>query len=170
MTLRFPRLVLVVAGGGDLEAELRRRATDGGVLDHVRFLGAVKQGEVARWFAAADLVVVPSVKDDSGNVDGLPNVLLEALASETPVIATAAGGMGTVAKEGKTARVVKQRDADALTHAVSQLLLQPATARDLGLRARAEMCRSHSWDHTAERFEDAYTSAFRRAERSADHA
>jgi glycosyltransferase involved in cell wall biosynthesis len=169
LTGRFPRLVLVVAGGGDLEPELRRRATDRGVLDHVRFLGAVKQGEVARWLAAADLAVVPSVKDDSGNVDGLPNVLLEALASGTAVIATAAGGMGTVAKEGQTARVVHERDPDGLANAVSQLLLQPATARELGQRARAEMCRTHSWERTAERFEDAYACAFRRAQRTPDH-
>ena len=169
LTERFPRLVLVVAGGGDLEPELRRRANDGGVLNHVRFLGAVKQGEVARWLAAADLVVVPSVKDDSGNVDGLPNVLLEALASGTAVIATAAGGMGTVAREGQTARVVHERDSDALASAASQLLLQPATAKELGQRARVEMCRSYSWERTADRFEDVYGRAFRRAQRTPDH-
>lgn len=169
LTERFPRLTLVVAGGGDLESELRQRATDGGVLDHVRFLGAVKQGEVAQWLAAADLAVVPSVKDDSGNVDGLPNVLLEALASGTPVVATAAGGMGTVAKEGQTARVVRERDSDALTEAVSELLLQPAAAQALGERARDEMCRTHSWSRTAELFEEAYSCAFRRARRTADH-
>ena len=159
LTEHFPRLVLVVAGGGDLEAELRQRATDGGVLEHVRFLGAVKQGEVAQWLASADLAVVPSVKDDSGNVDGLPNVLLEALASGTPVIATSAGGMGTVAKDGETARVVQERDPAALADAVSQLLLQPATAKDLGQRARIEMCRTHSWEHAAARFEEAYACA-----------
>ena len=170
LTTRFPRLVLVVAGGGDLEAELRRRATDGGVLNHVTFLGAVKQGEVARWLAAADLAVVPSVKDDSGNVDGLPNVLLEALASATPVVATAVGGMGSVAKEGQTARVVRERDPDALVDAISQLLLQPATAKGLGQQARAEMCRTHSWNRTAERFEEAYRCAYRFAQRTPDHA
>ena len=161
LTKRFPRLVLVVAGSGDLEHELRQRASDGGVLDHVRFLGAVKQGEVAQWLAAADLAVVPSVRDDSGNVDGLPNVLLEALASGTPVIATAAGGMATVAKEGQTARVVRERDPGDLADAVSLLLLQPSTAQGLGQNARAEMCRAHSWERTAERFEEAYAHASR---------
>ena len=170
LTEHFPRLVLVVAGGGDLEAELRRRATDGGVVDHIRFLGTVKQGEVAQWLAAADLAVVPSVKDDSGNVDGLPNVLLEALASGTPVVATAAGGMGTVAKEGVTARVVQQRDPDALADAISDLLLRPAIADDLGQRARTEMCRTRSWRRTAELFEDAYSCAYRRAQQTPGHA
>ena len=49
----------------------------------------------ARCFAAADVAVVPSVRDDSGNVDGLPNVVLEALASGTPLVATPAGGIGS---------------------------------------------------------------------------
>jgi len=170
LTKRFPRLVLIVAGGGDLEDELRQRASDGEVLDHVRFLGAVKQGEVAQWLAAADVAVVPSVKDDSGNVDGLPNVLLEALASGTPVIATAAGGMGTVAREGQTARVVRERDPGDLADAVSHLLLQPSTATALGRSARAEMCRTHSWDQTAKRFEDAYARAFRHGRRAPEPA
>ena len=139
-------------------------------MDHIRFLGTVKQGEVAQWLAAADLAVVPSVKDDSGNVDGLPNVLLEALASGTPVVATAAGGMGTVAKEGVTARVVQQRDPDALADAISDLLLRPAIADDLGQRARTEMCRTRSWRRTAELFEDAYSCAYRRAQQTPGHA
>ena len=49
----------------------------------------------ARWFAAADVAVVPSVRDDSGNVDGLPNIVLEALASGTPLVTTAAGGIAS---------------------------------------------------------------------------
>lgn len=161
LTERFPRLALVVAGGGDLEGELRHRAATCGVADHVTFLGAVKQGEVARWLAAADVVIVPSVRDDSGNVDGLPNVLLEALSSGTPVVATAAGGMGAVAKDGITARIVRQRDAAALAGAISDLLQQPSTARSLGRSARAEMCRAHSWDRSAEQFEDVYARATR---------
>ena len=50
--------------------------------------------QVADLFSAADIIVTPSVRDDSGNVDGLPNVLLEGLASGTPVVATPAGGIG----------------------------------------------------------------------------
>ena len=64
--------------------------------DRVRFLGNLSQDDVARHLAAADIVVIPSVKDDSGNVDGLPNIVLEALAAGPAVIATAAGGIGTV--------------------------------------------------------------------------
>ena len=51
----------------------------------MRFLGNLSQDDVAAWLAAADIVAIPSVRDDSGNVDGLPNIVLEALASGTPL-------------------------------------------------------------------------------------
>lgn len=170
LAARFPRLVLVVAGGGDLEGELRQRAATRGVAKHVTFLGTVKQDDVANWLAAADIAIVPSVKDDSGNVDGLPNVLLEALASGTPVVATTAGGMATVARDGHTARIVRERDPSALAEAISSLLTQPSSARQLGEGARAEMYRTHSWAHTADSFQNAYTNALRHARQAPGHA
>lgn len=170
LTERFPRLVLVVAGGGDLEGELRQRSATCGVAEHVTFLGPVKQDDVANWLAAADIAVVPSVKDDSGNVDGLPNVLLESLASGTPVISTTAGGMGTVARDGHTARVVPERDPSALAEAISSLLTRPSSAQQLGEGARAEMCRTHSWAHTADSFQHAYTNALHHARQAPGHA
>src|SRR5204862_8283389 len=75
------RAQLAIAGAGDLDVELRARAAAAGVADRVRFLGDVRQDAVAEWLAAADVAIVPSVRDDSGNVDGLPNTVLEALAS-----------------------------------------------------------------------------------------
>ena len=64
--------------------------------------GVLHQDDVAAGLAAADVVVVPSVRDPSGNVDGLPNVVLEALASGTPLVATPAGGIGSVVRDGQT--------------------------------------------------------------------
>ncbi len=93
-----PAVLLAIAGDGDLRDELRERARAAGVSDRVRFLGNLSQDDVARHLAAADIVVIPSVRDDSGNVDGLPNIVLEALAAGPAVIATAAGGIGTVGR------------------------------------------------------------------------
>ena len=93
--------MLAIAGDGTLDAELRERARAAGVADRVRFLGNQTQDRVGEYFAAADVVVVPSVRDDSGNVDGLPNVVMEALASGTPLVTTAAGGIGAVVEDGE---------------------------------------------------------------------
>ena len=96
----MPGAVLAIAGDGSLDGELRQRARHGGRRARVRFLGNSAQDESASCFAAADVVCVPSVRDDSGNVDGLPNVVLEALASGTPLVTTAAGGIGSVVDDG----------------------------------------------------------------------
>ena len=77
---------------------LWRRARASAAGANVRFLGNLAQNQIATHMAAADVIVVPSVRDESGNVDGLPNVVLEALASGTALVTTTAGGIGAVAR------------------------------------------------------------------------
>lgn len=156
LLVRFPELVIVIVGEGDLERELRERAAGHGIENHVRLTGAVPQREVGAWFSAADVIAIPSIHDDAGNVDGLPNVLLEALASATPVVTTNVGGIASVAEDGITARVVPERDAAALSEAIGHLLAQTDVARTIGREARERMCRAHNWTSVAERFEDQY--------------
>ena len=80
---------LAIAGGGDLAEELRARARAAGVADRVHFLGDLAQDEVGALVRRGRRRRVPSVRDDSGNVDGLPNTVLEALASGTPLVSDA---------------------------------------------------------------------------------
>jgi glycosyltransferase involved in cell wall biosynthesis len=154
-----PRLRLVLAGAGDLDAELRARAVAAGVADRLVFPGLVPHGDVASYLAAADVVAVPSVRDDSGNVDGLPNVVMEALASGTPLIATPAGGIGAVVEDEVTGRLVPERDPEALANAISRLLDAPDVAARLGERARRLVEERYGWDRVAERFEAVYDRA-----------
>jgi glycosyltransferase involved in cell wall biosynthesis len=151
--------VLAIAGAGDLEAELRERAAAARVGGRVRFLGNLPQGDVAAHLAAADLVVVPSVRDDSGNVDGLPNIVLEALASGTPLVTTAAGGIGAVVENGRTAVVVPERDPAALARAIAFVTSDAAMAARLGAEARTLVNTRFGWNRVAERLEAAYDRA-----------
>ena len=150
---------LAIAGEGDLDGELRSRARSEGVADRVHFLGNVAQDDVAAWFAAADIVAIPSVRDDSGNVDGLPNTVMEALASGTPVIATPAGGISTVVRDGENGRLVPERDARALASAIDALASDPAERARLGAAGRALVQTQFGWDAAAARFEAAYDRA-----------
>jgi len=154
-----PRLVLAIAGDGTLDRPLRRQAEAKGVAERVRFLGNQTQNTVAEYFAAADLICAPSIRDDSGNVDGLPNVVLEAMASGTPLITTAAGGIGSVIEAGRTGLLVAERDASAIAAAIRTLLASPVIAREMGRAARAEVERRFGWDRAAARFEAAYGRA-----------
>ena len=152
------RAVLAIGGAGDLEAELRSRAA-ASQNTRIRFLGNLTQDQVGQYFAAADVAVVPSVRDDAGNVDGLPNVVLEALAAGAPLITTAAGGIGDVVTHGETAIVVPERDAAAICAAIVSLSDAVDRRRQLGANGRALVQRQFGWARTAERMEQAYDRA-----------
>jgi glycosyltransferase involved in cell wall biosynthesis len=153
---KWPGLVVLVAGDGDLAQELRDRSARAGIAGTVRFLGMVAQHDLPPMLAAADIVAVPSVRDDAGNVDGLPNVVMEALASGTPLVATPAGGIASVAEHGRTALIVPERDSAALAAAIDTLLSDAARGAALGLAARRDVCERHTWDRLAERLEQIY--------------
>jgi glycosyltransferase involved in cell wall biosynthesis len=154
----FPGLHVVIAGEGDLHDELHARAESVG-QGRVRLIGTRSQDDVGRLSAAADVVVVPSVRDEAGNVDGLPNFALEALSTATPVVATRIGGLPQAIEDGVTGRLVPERDADALAAAIREVLSQPSRARDLGAAAREKVIRDFGWPRVAERFEAAYERA-----------
>jgi glycosyltransferase involved in cell wall biosynthesis len=156
---RLPAAVLALAGDGTLAGDLRERARAAGVADRIRFLGNLTQDRVGGLFSAADVVCIPSVRDDSGNVDGLPNVLMEALASGTPVVTTAAGGILSVVDDGITAFVVPERDSAAIAAGIGRIIAQPALGRQVGAAARRLVDDRFGWDRAAERFEAAYASA-----------
>jgi len=150
----IPGVRIVIAGEGDLAPELASRAAPLG--DRVRLLGNRSQDDIARFAAAADVIAVPSVHDEAGNVDGLPNFALEALASATPVVATRVGGLPSAITDGVTGRLVAERDATALAMALRELLADTARARRLGAAARAHVIAAFGWDRLAARFEAAY--------------
>jgi glycosyltransferase involved in cell wall biosynthesis len=154
-----PGAVLVLAGAGTLADELRARAGRAGVSDRIRFLGNVPQDRVAACLSAADVVAIPSVRDEAGNVDGLPNIVLEALAAGAPLVTTGAGGIGAVARPDETAFVVPEHDADALAAAIRRVLADPEAARRVGNAGRSLVEAEFGWPRVASRFERAYARA-----------
>jgi len=155
VSARHPDVRVVIAGDGDLRDELTGRAREL-ASGRVLLLGNRSQDQIARLLAAADVVVVPSVIDDAGNVDGLPNFALEALASGTPVVATAAGGLGQTIQNGVNGLLVNERDPGRIAEAATALLDDAANARQLGAAARALAMREFGWSRVCERLEAAY--------------
>jgi len=151
---RWPDLAVAIAGDGDLRDELAAQAAAAGGV--VTLLGNRSQDEIAALCAAADVIAVPSVHDEAGNVDGLPNFALEALASGTPVVASRVGGLPQAIVDGRSGRLVPEQDAAALAGAIEALLGDRAGAAAIGTAARAAVVRDFGWARVAERFDAAY--------------
>jgi glycosyltransferase involved in cell wall biosynthesis len=148
---------LAIAGAGDLEAELRERARQRNAP--VRFVGPLERADVAAALAAADVVAVPSVRDAAGNVDGLPNVLLEAMASGRAVVASRVAGIPDVVRDGDDGLLVPPGDALALAAALSRLAADPAERERLGRAARSAAETRFSWESATDAFEESYERA-----------
>ena len=154
---RVEDLHVVVAGEGDLRPALEAQARAAG--SRVRFVGALDRETVARALAAADVVAVPSVVDSAGNVDGLPNTVLEALASGRAVVASRVAGIPDVVEDGVTGLLVTAGDPAALAAALQRLACDPAERERLGRQARARAVERHGWDAAARSFEECYAQA-----------
>jgi glycosyltransferase involved in cell wall biosynthesis len=129
---RHPGAVLVLAGSGTLEADLKARAAVLGLADACVFLG--QRTDVPRVLHALDVFV------QSSDTEGTPNAVLEAMALETPVVATDVGGTRDLMSPDVHGLLVPRRDPAALAAAIGSTLADPETtaARVAAARRRVE--------------------------------
>ena len=129
---------LVVAGDGPLASEIERVLHEGGCRDLAWLAG--ERNDVAALMRALDVFVLPSL------AEGISNVILEAMATALPVIATKVGGNAELLRDGVTGRLVASDDVQAMADALLDEYDDPDQARRLGARARAEVQRRFSLD------------------------
>jgi len=137
-----------LAGDGALRGALERRARELGLETRVEFLGRLE--EVGPLLLAADTVILPSLWE------GLPLILLEALARARPVVASAVGGVPDVIEDGLTGRLVPPADAAALAEALERFHGRPDAALKLGRAGEQRVHASYTWERVVEGFELLY--------------
>ncbi|MBA2316903.1 MAG: glycosyltransferase [Euzebyales bacterium] len=127
----------VIVGTGDEETRLRERAFALNLGGTVEFTGALHQRRVKELIASAAAFAAPCVIGADGNRDGLPTVLLEAMALGTPCVSTDVTGIPEVLVDGVTGLMVPQHDPATLAEALAQLLAAPDLRVRLAERGRA---------------------------------
>ncbi len=127
---------LAVVGGGPERGRLERLAAERGVADRVRFTGPLGHAELLPLYRRAWLLLAPSREMPNGRRDGLPNVVVEAMAMGVPCVGARAGGIGEAIEPGVTGALVPSDDPAALAEAAARLLADPEGLARMGREAR----------------------------------
>jgi len=139
--------LLALVGSGEAEGRLRARVAALGLEQRVRFVGAVKPAELPPWYRAADALVLPSLRE------GWPNVVLEALACGTPVLATAIWGTPEILR-GCMAGLLVEPSVDGLADGLRRL-------PELRAEAARPWAERHTWDATLDGMHEVFRSVSR---------
>ncbi len=155
------RLAVVIVGGPSgsevgAPGRLEGLAAALGISDRVRMEAPCPQRELADWYRAADVVLVPSHSESFGLV------ALEAQACGTPVVAAAVGGLRTAVRDGYSGVLVDGHDPAVWARVLSMLLSSPGQLSELSAGAR-EHAAAFNWPATAERLVEVYTGAMNEA-------
>ena len=111
-----------IVGGGELESDLQEQIRKLNLSEHVKLCGPMSQSDVKQKIRQSRLLAAPCVHAENDDRDGLPTILLEAMALGTPCISTPVTGIPEVLRAGKTGLMVAERDATELADACERLL------------------------------------------------
>ena len=125
-----------IVGEGPLRTELEAQVRASGLDEVVTLHGALDHGAVIEHFRKAAVFALPCITAEDGDRDGIPNVILEAMAMELPVVSTNHSGIPEAVDDGVSGVLVPQRDIPALTAALDRLLSDPATRSQMGQAGR----------------------------------
>ncbi len=126
----------VIVGDGEEADSLSALRDSLDLADHVELAGALSREAVISLMTDAAVFAAPCVVGNDGNRDGLPTVLLEAMALGTPCVSTPVTGIPEVVRDGETGLVVPERDPQALAGALGRVLDDPALAAGFAKEAR----------------------------------
>ena len=115
---KYPNATLTIAGEGPLLGELQKLARELNIERRVSFTGFISQEQLRDIYYRTHIFVHPSQTGRDGNVEGIPNSILEAMASGLPVFATDHGGIPEAVKNGVSGVLVRERDHEALANAL----------------------------------------------------
>jgi glycosyltransferase involved in cell wall biosynthesis len=137
----FPFTLTLVGGSGlaaghEWGVSLARMRTRLDLEQEIQMPGLVSHNELPKLLGTHDIFIAPCVIAPSGARDGIPNVIIEAMAFGLPVISTQVNAIPEIVRHGETGIAVPQRDAAALAEAVLYMYTQPAAARRMAINGR----------------------------------
>ena len=154
---------LTILGEGEAYHEVRRVRRRMGLSRHVEIVRPTNHEGVRRHMADADILMHCSVTSESGDVEGIPNVVVEAQAMGLPVLGTYHGGIGEAIRDGETGLLVPERAVGLMEQSLRKLVDDKETRLRLGLQARRFVEENFSLDRQVEQHQAIYEKVVGRA-------
>ena len=156
---RFPKSSFVVAGEGPLRRELEELVVQLELKRAVIFAGFLGQSELRKLFESAHVFMHPSGLPPDSNQEGVPNSMLEAMASGLPVVATRHGGIPEAVTDGVNGLLVAERDFEMLANSLFALAENPARWMEMATAASRTVAAEFAQPRQIEALESAYFEA-----------
>ena len=137
---QHPNATLTIAGEGPLLSELQKFARELGIADRVSFTGFVSQEQLREIYYRSHIFLHPSQTGRDGNQEGIPNSMLEAMATGLPVFATEHGGIPEAIENGVSGVLVPERDDEALARALLNAAQDPGLLSRIGHAGGPTQC------------------------------
>lgn len=153
VTKIFSNVYLFLIGEGKSKPFVEKTSRDKKLSDKVRFLGL--REDIPEWLSAADIFVL------SSDWEGLPMVVLEAMASGKPVIVTAVGGIPELIKNGETGLLVSPQNTEKLVGAMIELIKNPTLRKELSKKAKQVCLKRFDISNTARAYEELYINSLK---------
>lgn len=113
---------LEIAGSGPLYNDLHDRINVKNLSDKINLIGALPHDRIPAWLKSKDIFALPCKRDKNGDMDGIPVVLMEAMAMGVPVISSRVSGIPELVEDGKTGLLIAENDAESLSDAILKIL------------------------------------------------
>lgn len=157
--LEFPRAKAIIIGSGPRKNYLLNLTRDLQLSENIVFMDEVPHAELVKYYSLADVFVLPSIKNETGETEGFGVVLLEAMACGLAVIGSNVGGIPDIIKDGETGLLARPKDPQNLGNQIIRLLTDENLRKKMVENARNLIETQFSWDVVSERFIEIYRYA-----------
>jgi len=155
------KIEYTVVGDGILRQSLQQLIQDRGIERQVRLVGSKTHEEVKMFLEKSHVLIAPSLTSESGDQEGIPNVIKEAMASGLPVISTVHSGIPELVSDGVSGLLVPERDAASLADALIYLIRDPEVCKEMGQAGRRQVGQKFDTNSLNKKLEELYMGIVR---------
>jgi len=150
------RIEYTVVGDGMLRQGLQQLIEDMGIERHVKLVGSKTHEEIKMFLEQSHVLIAPSLTSESGDQEGIPNAIKEAMASGLPVVSTFHSGIPELVSDGVSGLLVPERDAASLADALAYLIRHPEICKEMGQAGRRKVEQKFDTNVLSKKLEELY--------------